>query len=471
MQKQMTTCYPPGRWHAYLSEALQLGQIALPLIMASLVNMSISITDVVMMGWLGPVELAAGAIVSDYYSIFFYLSAGVLAAISPLIAQARGRNEWGSIRAITRQGMMLAALLALPGAALVYWSSHVLVSFGIDAGLVAIGEPYANVMALTYAVMLLVNVMHHFLSAHGKTRVIFIVTACAMPLNALGNYLFMFGAPGLEPMGLAGAGMSSLLTATFIFLALLGYALRSPASRRYHLLRSLPRQHRCYMGEIVRVGFPIGISNLGEMGVFLISTMTMGLFGAEVLAAHTVALRMGGVVFAIPMGFAQAAAVRIGLAFGKERFDELVTSMRMALAISGTAGIVTMMLLIVFATEIVHAFLGEEVAPAILTQAVTLLTILAIAEPFSNIGCVGAGALRGLQDTRVPMLYSLFAYWGAGFAGGWGLAFLSDAGGTGIWVGLSLATMLYAIAIARRVYTRFRVPSPSAMTSLAPAVA
>lgn len=455
MKQEDSSIALAGRLQAYARESGRLVRIALPLIMASLVNMGMSITDVVMMGWLGPAQLAAGAAVSDYYSLFFYLCAGLVAAISPLIAQARGRQDSGAVRQFTQQGFLLALLLALPGALIVFNTATALSLIGIDDTIIRTGTPYAQVMCLTFGIMLLVSVLHHFLSAHGKTRVIFIITACALPLNALGNQVFMFGVGAIPSLGLAGAGVSSALTATFIFIVMVAYVHRSGLLRRYSLFRGMFHQRLNNLGEIVHLGLPIGISNLGEMGVFLFSTVTMGVFGTDILAAHTVTLRMAGVVFAIPMGFAQAATVRIGLSAGRQDSAALRQVMLTVMAISVLSGIVTLSLLIGFAEDITRAFIGSHVSPIILTNAVSFLMLLAISEPFTHIGCIGAGVLRGLKDTRTTMLFSLSAYWGIGFVGGWALAFVFGYEGLGIWVGLISACMAYGLAVLFRVTTIF----------------
>ena len=439
----------------YTREAGKLTQIALPLIMASLVNMSISITDVVMIGWLGVTELAAGAIVSDYYSIFFYLCAGILAAISPLIAQARGAGKFSAIRDIVQQGFLLALLLAIPGAFMVFNAEVVLGAIGIDHQIVNMGTSYAQMMAMTFVAMLALNVMHHFFAAHSKTKVIMLVTACAMPINALGNYVFMFGHFGLEPMGLMGAGISSFMSALFMFSSVMFYASRDRKLKRYYLLSRISQIKTNHIKELLHVGAPIGLSNLGEMGVFLFSTVIMGVFGVEALAAHTVTLRMAGVVFAVPMGFAQAATVRIGYVVGANDPQLILRIARTAMTICITAGMIILVGLTSLSANITRAFIGEGLSSQLLAQTMLFLTILAIAQPFTNMGCVGAGILRGFKDTRMPMLFSLTAYWGVSFLGGLSLAFLFGYGCLGIWIGLTAGSTCYGLMIAYRLRERF----------------
>ncbi|WP_455366565.1 MATE family efflux transporter [Kaarinaea lacus] len=451
----------------YLAEAGKLISIAGPLILASLVSMGISITDVVMMGWLSTEALAAGAAVSDYYSIFFYLTAGVIAAISPMISQARGARQHYKIRSITQQGFILAITITIPGAIMVWNAEMMLRWLGIGETIVVTGQPYAHMMAITYFAMMAVNVLHHFLSAHGKTRMILLVTVTALPLNALGNYALIFGNFGLPALGLMGAGVASLITASYMFAMLLLYSTNHNNFRRYRLL-ARPFTHREYhVPEIIRVGLPIGLSNLGEMGVFLFSTVTMGVFGAEVLAAHTVALRMAGVLYAFPLGMAQAATVRVGYAVGARDEQSVLTIMKTALLLSVSAAVIFFTTVLLWNAQIVHWFLGDNALPVIAAQALTFLTLLAVIQPFDGVACVGAGILRGFKDTQVPMLFSMTAFWGVGFIGGWSLAFLLGFEGLGIWIGLTSAAITYSMLVGLRLYNNvYRKPQWQLMAGM-----
>lgn len=439
----------------YVEEAGALMRIAGPLILASLVSMGISITDVVMMGWLSSDALAAGAAVSDYYSVFFYLTAGIIAAISPIISQALGAKKIYKIRSITQQALIMAMVLTIPGAIMV-WNADVLLHWlGIETYIVELGKPYAHMMAFTYFAMMAVNVLHYFLSTHGKTKIILLVTATALPINALGNYALIFGNFGLPELGLLGAGLASLISASYIFFIMLLYISNHRVLKRYRLLAKPFIHKHNYMSEIFRVGLPIGISNLGEMGVFLFATVTMGVFGADVLAAHTIALRMAGVLYAFPMGMAQAATVRVGYAIGAKSKESVHRTMKTALSLSITSGFVFLVGTMLLNTQIVDWFLNNQSVVAVQTQAAMFLILLAIIQPFDGMGSVGAGILRGFKDTQIPMYLSMLAFWGVGFIGGWSLAFIVGMQGMGIWIGLTGSAIAYSLFIGLRLYWFF----------------
>lgn len=174
-------------------------------------------------------------------------------------------------------------------------------------------------MAITLLPMLGVAVWRQLLAAFADTRCIFRITLVTLALNAAGNYVFMFGKLGAPALGLAGAGLSSALCAIFMFGALSFHVLRNPAYSRYRLLKGRMTPDGSRLFELFRIGLPIGVSSLGEVGVYLLSTAVVAIFGASALAAHAVALRMAGVLYAFPPGLSQAATVRVGLAFGLQQ--------------------------------------------------------------------------------------------------------------------------------------------------------
>lgn len=434
------------------SEFQKLTRIASPLILASLVTMSISITDVVMIGQLGTVELAAGAAASDFYSIFFYLSAGVIAAISPLIAQARGKKQFSSIKPVTLFGLIAGLLMGIPASFMIYNAPTALAFIGVQENIVNSAIPYAHMMAIAIFPMLAMISMHYFLSAHGKTKIILYVTCVGLPVNILGNYLLLYGNWGFPRLGLAGAGISTAITGTFMFSAMLFYVISQARYRRYYFLKESGVRGIDHLKEVFRVGLPIGISHVGEMGVFLFATVIMGVFGAEVLAAHTIALRMAGVVYAVPMGYSQAATVRIGYLVGQQNYHAIKNTLRTLFSVSAGFGLLLLLLILLLKNGVPYAVLEDsQINDVVLYQTATFLVLLALMQPSSCIGTISAGALRGFKDTKLPMLFSLGSYWGFGFVGAMILAFWLDFGGPGIWIGLITATIVFATLNVRRI--------------------
>lgn len=440
-------------------ELSALTKIATPLILSSLVTMSISITDVIMIGRLGTLELAAGAAASDFYSIFFYLAAGVAAAISPIIAQERGKHYFRNIKTTWSMGFIASWLMGVPAAIMVYNTAHFLAMIGVKQDIVLSAQPYAHMMAIAIFPMLSTTVMHYFLSACGRTRIILFVTALALPINIIGNYALLYGNWGFPQLGLAGAGIATAITGTFMFCSLLLYVFSQTQLRRILKFPFYISQAKQQFREIIKIGLPIGVSHFGEMGVFLFTTVTMGVFGAEVLAAHTIALRMAGVFYAIPLGYAQAATVRIGYQIGQKDFTRLRQTIKSTLMLAFISGTVMMIILMVFKNNIAGLFLQpRDISQGVILQTGTFLLLLAIMQPAMSLGTIGAGILRGHKDTRIPMLFSISSYWGIGFIGALILAFIFHLSGAGLWIGLIAATACFSILILIRIRVLFTEP-------------
>jgi MATE family multidrug resistance protein len=435
-----------------LGEAWAILALASPLALAGFVSMGISITDVVMMGWLGPTVLAAGAATSDLYSIFFYLGAGVLQAVAPLVAQARGARRPDEVSRVVRQGMWAALVVALPGAWAVWHAGSILAAIGVVPEIAAQGRPYARAMALTFVPMTGVMLFRQTLAACGRPRAFLGAMVAALPLNALGNWILMDGRFGMPRLGLAGIGLSSAAVATFLLLVLAFSLARDRELRAYRFFHGVPRPHGARLRELFRVGAPIGAGNLGEMGVFLFSTVIVGTLGVEVLAGHAVALRMSGVLYALPMALSQAATVRVALGVGAGDRAAVLRSARTAMALGVSVGMAFLVAVLWLRVPIAGAFLRDGGAP--LEVAALLLAVVALMQPFEGAALTATGALRGLRDTRVPMLLLLGGHWGVGFATGLVLAFVLDLGGLGIWLGLAAGSTAVAVAMTVRLWRR-----------------
>jgi MATE family multidrug resistance protein len=427
-------------------------RIAGPLMLTSLVNMGMAITDVIMMGWIGPLALAAGAVASDFYSLVFYLCAGVIGAVSAIVSHARGARQHRLIRRMIQQAFWAVALLAVPGALAIWQAPKLLALIGVQPEIIAGAGDYAAMMALTLVPMLGVAVWRQLLAAFADTRSIFRITLITLGLNAAGNYIFMFGKLGLPALGLAGAGLSSALCALFMFAALSIYALRHPELSRYRLFKSRPSPDWARLKELFRIGVPIGISSLGEVGVYLLSTAVIGIFGAEALAAHAVALRMAGVLYAFPIGLSQAATVRVALAAGAGDMTARTRAARTALGAALAAGVLVILIVTPAREAIATLFIGANGdASRIVSNAAVLLLVLGAMQVFEYVGTVANGVLRGIKDTRVPMLISVASFWGVATAVGLGAGFGLEQQALGIWIGLGSGAVAFSVLMLVRL--------------------
>jgi MATE family multidrug resistance protein len=441
-----------------IDEGAKLLGLALPMTATALVNMGMSITDVAMMGRIGPEAVAAGAIVSDLYSIVYYLGAGALAAVAPELAQAIGAGRGRLVRRVTQQGLWMAAVLAVFALALLWHSSAFLGWAGIDPAIVGLSEGYARMMAVTAVPMMGLAVWRCVYAAAGSPRAILIATIAALPANAALDYVLMFGGFGIPALGLTGAGLASALVAAGMFAGLAAHTRFCEATRGYRILERFAPPDRRRLAALLRLGIPMGISGFTEVGVFLISTLLAGMFGPEALAAHAITLRMAGVIYALPLGLSQAATVRVGLAVGAGDPHAVARAVRAVLVLGLAAGSSIFLALASSRHAIPWLFLSADGAGAgeAARAAAFLLAVLSAIALAQGVGVVSSGALRGFKDARVPMAMSVFAFWGVGFSTIVLLAFAGGSGVEGIWLGIAAGAAANAALAALRLGWRMR---------------
>jgi MATE family multidrug resistance protein len=411
------------------------------------------------MGWIGPNALAAGAVVSDLYSIVYYFMAGILSASAVLLAQALGARRGAEVRRVLRQGFFAAAILTLPAFYLVWNGSALLRMFGVEETVIELGNGYRQMMALTIVPMMFVAVWRNAFVALGRPKIFLVATLLALPANGIANAAFMFGVGPIPAMGVAGAGLSSAIVATGLAVGFAAFAALNIEMRQLRLYHRL-RVDKRHLAEIFRLGIPIGFSSFGEVGVYLLSTVIVSLFGATALAAHAITLRMAGVVYALTLGLSQAATVRVSYALGRDDWHGTVESGWTALVVGTAFGLAIFAGLAGTASSLPWLFLmgGDLGTAAVASTAASLLFLLgALNLPLGPTSSATA-ILRGLKDTRVPMVLTLTAKWAIGMPVAIFAAFHLGLSAGGVWTGLVVAEVATAILMSARLFRRGMEP-------------
>ncbi|HEX6980623.1 MAG TPA: MATE family efflux transporter [Alphaproteobacteria bacterium] len=438
-------CTAPSPWRDELRATVTL---ALPLIATQLAQISMVTTDVVLLGWLGPEALAAGSLGANIFFVLGTFSLGVLMAVSPMVAQAVGRrlHYVRDVRRSVRQGLWATLAVGIPGMVVLWHAEDVLLTLGQDPANAAAARDYAR--ALMWGVIPAAGFMllRFFVTALERPRPALVVMVMTFAVNATLAYGLIFGKLGLPAFGLVGAGIATSVANTLSFVSLLGFVLLDRRLRRFHILGNFWRPDWRRFVELFRVGLPIGVILLLEVGLFSSAIYLMGILGTAELAAHQIALQIASVSFMVPLGIGQAATVRVGLAAGAGDAAGIARAGWIALML-GVAFMATMATVMWTAPRfLVGLFLDlarpENARPAEL--AVSFLALAALFQVFDGAQTIAIGALRGLKDTRVPALLAGFGYWLVGFPVGVGLGFGLGWAGIGIWTGL--ATGLAVVA-------------------------
>jgi MATE family multidrug resistance protein len=458
MQIESTDASKHAAWRDEFRAMLSLGW---PLVLTNLAQIALTTTDVIVLGRLGPEALAAGALgVSLYFGILIF-GIGVMTATSPLMAEAIGRRRRGvrDIRRTFRQGLWAAAMIALPAWLVLWHAETVLLLFGQQPQVAADAQIFVRALQWGFLPFLGFIALRSFVAVLERPLWALLVTGVAILFNIAANWVLVFGHLGMPVMGLRGSGLATALSNTFLFAALAVVVSVHPRFRRYHLFGRWWRPDWPRLVSLWRLGLPIGASLVFEISVFSAAVFLMGQFGTVAVAAHSIAFQIVSATFMVPLGLSQAATVRVGRAHGAGDRDGVTRAGWTAFGFA-VAFMASMSLLMLTAPRtLISVFIdiGDPANAMVVSTAVSFLFWGAIFQIADGAQSVGAGMLRGLQDTSVPMLYAALGYWGFGMPLSLLFAFKLGFGSVGIWIGLAAGLVAVAIVMIRRWTMRERL--------------
>jgi MATE family multidrug resistance protein len=446
-----------GPWRDELRATLAL---AWPLILANLTQQAIQATDVLLMGRLGATQLAAATLALNLTFTFNIFLLGLITASSPMMATALGQrfNAVRDVRRTFRAGLWLIAI-AMPPYWLILWHvGDIMRAFGQSAELASQGQTFLRAYMWCTAPWLLFQLLRSFVAALERPRVVLWLSLGGIGLNALLSWAMIFGHFGLPALGLRGGGLGSTLTWLIMCGALIAVVAFERRFRRFHVFGNWWRFDRQRTMAMVRLGWPIGLTMALEMGVFALAAYFMGWIGAPAVAAHAIALQIAAITFMVPLGLGQAATVRVGLALGR-RDEVSVARAGWTAWVMGVGFMAAMALVMwIIPRQLVTLFLADVPANAVVVGlAVSFLQVAAAFQLVDGAQVIGAGMLRGLHDTRWPLIFALLGYWGVGLGIGAWLAFAADWKGVGIWVGLASGLAAVAVLMLARWVLRDRI--------------
>ncbi|MGY6635483.1 MAG: MATE family efflux transporter [Alkalilacustris sp.] len=446
----------PRPLDSHATHARQILGLGLPLIGSHMAQMALQVTDALMLGWYSVEALAAGVLGSTVFFTFFMMGAGFAWAVMPLVAHAAAAGDEVALRRATRMGMWLSVAFALAVAPVMWGSGPILRAMGQQDALAALTQDYLRIAGLGLVPALLVMVLKSHLAALERTRMVLGVTVAAAVLNVGVNWVFIFGNLGAPELGVRGAALASVVVATASLVALGLHAALAPGLRGHALFVRLWRPDRVAMRQVFRLGWPIGLTNLAEAGLFTASSLLMGWIGTRELAAHGIALQITSVLFMIHMGLSNAATVRAGRALGAGDGPGLRRGAAVVLALSMAFALATVVLFLTAPHPLVAAFLGpdEPDRAAVIAVGAGLLAVAALFQLFDAAQVVVLGLLRGLQDTRVPMVLAGISYWLVGVPLSWAMAFPLGLGPQGIWLGMAVGLAVAGITLSLRFWRR-----------------
>jgi MATE family, multidrug efflux pump len=432
-----------------LTETLKL---AVPIALTQLGQIAMMTTDLALIGRLGDEAVAAAALAHAVYFISFIFGMGLVSAVAPLAAQAFGARNPRLVRRSLRVGLWAALLISLPMMVLPRSGEQILLMLGQAPATACLAQRYLLGLAWGITPALWFLAIRGFMGAVNRPEPGLWITVAAIPANAVLVYLLIHGELGLPRLELFGAGLATTIVNFGMFLAGLWFAHRRPPFRKYQVLGRIWRVDWMLMRQLIVIGAPISISFLLEYGLFAAAALLMGLIGTTALAAHQIALQIAAILFMVPFGIGIAATVRVGHAVGRGDAPAVKRAGFMATGL-GIVFMSAMTLAVILGRfAIARFFFGEAVESggAVIELTATLLMVGATFFVADGIQTVAAGALRGMNDTRMPLLFAAISYWLIGFTSAYGLAFWMGLGAVGVWIGISCGTAVYAVLLILR---------------------
>ncbi|MDF3853336.1 MATE family efflux transporter [Paracoccus sp. P2] len=442
------------RYAPHLRATLALG---LPLVGSHLARMAIHVADTVMVGWYGVEELAALVIAVSFFNILFFLGMGFGIGVMGLIATAIARGDEVEVRRSARMALWLSLGFAVAVIPAMWHSEPILLAIGQEPVVARLAQDYLRIAGFGLIAMLCQLTLNSYLAAMERPQVVLWITLAGLPLVIVLNWLLIFGNLGAPELGVRGAAIAAIAVQFSQLLAIAAYAAWLPAARKYQLFRRFWRPDWAGMRAVFVLGLPIGLTMVAEGGLFVGSNVMMGWIGTRELAAHGIALQLASLTFMLHLGMSNAATVRIGQAKGRGDGRWMRDAGVTVTAVSVVIAALAMAAFELFPRQLVGLYLdaSDPETPAIVGIAAGLLFYAGLFQLTDAMQVIGLGLLRGVQDTRVPMVIAAISYWLVGIPVAYGLAFVAGMGPAGLWLGLVAGLSLAAVLLMRRFWRGF----------------
>lgn len=447
---------PFKSWRTHFTQTLSL---SVPLVGIQLAQAAIGITDTLMVGRLGAAELAALALATAFFFTLFIVGLGLTQAVLPLAAEAQGAEDPIMLRRTIRMGFWVASGYTVLAIAILFNTEAILLFAGQTPETIRFASGYIGIAKWALLPMLLFMNLRAFYTVLDCANVMFAINILGVLANIALNYMFIFGNWGAPELGVEGAAVATLGTAILTLAGMVLLSLYDKRMKGFEIYGRFWRVDTEILRRIIRLGFPIGMTLLAEVGLFAAATILIGRIGTLELAAHGIVMQLASLSFMVPLGLSNVATTRVALAYGRRNAEDLrraaYATIILAVGFSGAAALV----FLAVPNPLISVFLNaaREDTAAVVALAIPYLFLAALFQLVDGTQAVAAGALRGMQDTRVPMVIAIISYWIVGLGSGYVLAFPLGLGGEGVWVGLALGLAVAAVLLTARFVMRDRL--------------
>jgi len=422
-------------------------RLALPIVGGMVSQMLMGLTDTIMVGQVGVIPLAASSVVNAVAHLPMVFGFGLLSAIAVMTAQAYGARNFTGTGEVLRHGFFTSTGLGLAAAAGLAAAVPLLDWLGQDPAVIAEARPYWILFAISAAPALIAHGGKQFSEAVKHPWAPTCIMLGAVLLNVLLNWIFIFGHWGAPALGLRGAGVATVIARIAMAAAMWLYILRSPALSIYRQARWRSKLNWQTIRSLLRLGTPVGLQHLLEVGAFAFAALMMGWIGADAIAAHQIAITCAATTFMLALGTGMAVCIRVGHAWGGRQFARVRRIGWSGVALgAGSMGVFA--LLFLFEGSFIASLFVKS--PPVIRLAAQLLVIAAVFQIADGIQVVAISALRGLGDMRMPAAFAALAYWVIALPVGASLAFVGGLQAVGIWIGLATGLIAAAAGLSAR---------------------
>lgn len=430
-----------------MDESMRLLALAWPMVVTNVAYLGMRFTDTVFAGRLSAVDLAGVSVGGDLWVPVFLFIMGVLLAVSPTVAHQFGAGETGRIGHTVRQAAWLALLFTLPGIVILVKGEALLHFIGVAPEIIPLAGGYLDAIVWGLPAIALYYVLRLASEAISHTRPLLIVAAVGLLLNIFADWVLMYGKLGFPALGAIGTGYATAIVQWAMLLVMLWYVLRASVYKPFRLFEKFEWPQFAEMWSLVKLGVPIAVSIFMEGSLFSAVGLLVATLGATIVAGHTIAINWTALMFMVPLGLAGGITVRVGQALG--RGDSA------AARFSGWSGMIvctgfmgfSSVLLLLFPELIVGLYTTD---PEVTRVALSLLLVAVAFQVFDGLQVGVAGVLRGYKDTRIPMFYTVIAYWLLGFPAAWYLGIHLQLGAPFVWVGLIVGLFIAGVLMTVR---------------------
>jgi len=436
-----------------LRECAQLGHLAWPLIIAQISQVGMGFTDTVMAGHLGVLDLAAVALGSMLWLPVFLLCFGILNALTPTVAHLFGACRYLEIGRVFRQGLWLAAVLAVLSVPMTIYIAYFMRWMDTIPEVAVLAGDYLFAVSWGMPAMTVFFALRCLSEGVGHTRPVMFINVFGLGLNALANYVFMFGKLGAPALGAVGCGVATMLVMWMDLLMLLVYLIWAPHFSRFALFLRVERPDWPVLANLARLGLPISLSIMTEVWMFLIVSLLMSRFSAVAMAAHQVAINFASLMFMVPLSIGKAITIRVGHGIGESDVHRAKLSAYIGVSMA-MAFMCCSALVILSVPHYIAAMYSDEAE--VIALAVILLYYAAAFQLSDGLSISLIHALWGLKDTFVPMLFGMLTFWGIGLSTAYTLGIHWQLGPQGLWIGLIVGLSAATLTSMGRLHILFR---------------